>query len=386
MPDPLDRRRFLSQSAALVPLAAGGAAAAAPAPTDEPVPPLILRQHDPVNLEMPFASLDSFVTPIEHFYVRNHFAQPTVDAATWKLKVEGEVERPLELTLDELHKLPSQTATVTLECAGNGRVFLEKAHGVQWGQGAVSTAEWTGVPLAAVLKRAGIRAGAVEVVLEGADQGAFTDEPKTPGTIHYARSVPMATVRERGVLLAYRMNGQPLPRAHGSPMRALVPGWYGMAAVKWLTRILVVTRPFLGYFQTLNYSYFERTAGLPSMKAITAIEVKSAIARPTEGEVVPAGKPYTVHGAAWSGAGRIAKVEVSTDGGHSWSAAKLVGPEQPFAWRLWEFHWDAPATAGPAVLMARATDAQGRTQPMHRDPDRRAYMVSHVLPITVTLR
>jgi DMSO/TMAO reductase YedYZ molybdopterin-dependent catalytic subunit len=385
-----ERRAFLrAAAAAALPLAAGIAPGHlwAQAPGRPGVAGLIVREKEPANLEFPFSTLEGFRTPTERFYIRNHFAVPPLKAEEWRLKVEGAVERPLELGYEELRKLPSRTQVALLECAGNSRVFLTpRVRGVQWELGAVGTAEWTGVPLAGVLERAGVRSGAVEVVLEGADRGEIRDDPRSPGPIHFARSLPLAKAQKPEVLLAYQMNGAELTREHGFPLRAVVPGWYGMASVKWLTRLVVTDRPFLGYFQIFDYTYFERRHGLPALVPITDLEVKAAIARPAVHEVVPAGTTYRVHGAAWTADSAVSKVEVSTDRGRSWQAARLLGEPVAYAWRLWEYEWRTPASVGRQTVMARATDKRGRTQPMERDPDRRTYMISHVLPIEVEVR
>jgi DMSO/TMAO reductase YedYZ molybdopterin-dependent catalytic subunit len=170
-------------------------------------------------------------------------------------------------------------------------------------------------------------------------------------------------------------------------VRALVGGWYGMASVKWLTRIVVTETPYDGYWQTFDYSYFERRdGGLPTLKPLTAIQPKAQIARPVLGEIVPAGKAYTVRGAAWAGEAAVGKVEVSTNGGANWSVAKLTDDEKPFCWRTWEFEWAVPTTTGPAKLLARCTDAGGKGQPEKRDPDRRTYMINHLVPVEVQIR
>jgi DMSO/TMAO reductase YedYZ molybdopterin-dependent catalytic subunit len=379
-----DRRTFLRTTGlAALPLLAGRAALwgdTAPA-----APALIPRQKDPLNLESPFAALNSFLTPNDLFYVRNHYAMPTLDAREWRLKVSGAVERPLELTYAQLREMGTRTVPVTLECAGNGRLFLEpKTKGVQWQLGAVSTAEWTGVPLGAVLQRAGLRPGAVEVILEGADSGVPGNEPKPPEKVTFARSLPLAKALRPEVLLAHKMNGADLPKAHGFPVRGIVGGWYGMASVKWLTRLVVTDRPFLGYDQTADYAIWEKLDGLPTLTPIGGIAVKASIARPAAGEAVPAGKDYPVRGFAWAGEAEVAKVELSADGGKSWAAAKLLERPVPFCWRMWEYTWASPA-AGKHRLLARATDARGRTQPLTRDAGRRNYMVSHVVPVEVTV-
>jgi DMSO/TMAO reductase YedYZ molybdopterin-dependent catalytic subunit len=344
---------------------------------------MILRSREPEALEFPFATLDGFITPNDRFYVLSHFGTPRLDAQTWRLRVEGAVERPLELTYDDLTRMPSRRQVALLECSGNGRVFLlPKAPGVPWELGGVGNAEWAGVPLAAVLDRAGVKETAVEVILEGADRGERKEEPKSPGTIPFARSVSVAKAR-RDVLLAHKMNGVDLPPAHGYPVRAVVPGWHGVASVKWLTRVVVTDEPFLGYFQSLEYTYFERRHGLPGLVPVTEVQVKAQVARPGRGEVVPRDKDYRVHGAAWAGESLVTRVEVSTDGGRSWSDATLLGDPVRHAWRRWEYVWRALGQPGRRIVMARATDDGGRVQPMGRDPDRRGYMISHVLPVEV---
>lgn len=346
------------------------------------LPGLLIRQKNPDNLEYPFWSLDSFLIPNNQFFVRNHFDVPPLDSKTWRLKVEGVVEKPLEIAYDELLKMPAHTMPALMECSGNSRVFL-KTHqvGVRWELGAVGTAEWTGVRLSDLLELAGVKDGAIELVLEGADRGEIADPPPAShGVIHYARSLPLMKARQPEVLLAYKMNGQALPPAHGYPVRAIVAGWYGMASVKWLTRIVVTDKPFHGFFQTFQYSIWKQEFGLRALAPVTDIQVKAAIARPMSGEAIPAGKPYRVFGATWAGEADVAKVEVSTDGGQIWDAAKLIGAATPYCWRFWEYQWMKP-TAGKVTLMARATDSKRRVQPMERDDDLRDAVIYHVLPV-----
>ena len=221
----------------------------------------IVRSESPLNLEMPFSTVDSFITPTKSFYVRTHFPIPAIDRNAWWLHVEGEVEKPFAIDYEELMTLESVTIPATLECAGNNRNFLEpKVKGVQWRLGAVGTAEWTGVPLSVLLDRAILKSNACEVVLEGADGGMLEDPKSPPGELKFARSIPLEKAR-RDVLLAYKMNGEDLPPEHGFPVRAIVPGWYAMASVKWLQRIIVTDRPFTGYYQTLDYAYWQRRGG-----------------------------------------------------------------------------------------------------------------------------
>lgn len=376
----LHRRQFLASSAWL---GVGGTLghAADPSPAPLPFTGRVIRETTPENLEMPFGTLDQFVTPTNRFYVRSHFPVPALDPTTWRLRVEGAVSKPLTLTLADVQKLASRKLLATLECAGNGRVLLPKVRGLQWHLGAVGTAEWTGVPLVAVLDLAGVAANAVDVVLEGADSGPVAGDFPSPGPVTYARSVPLAKAQRPETLLAWAMNGQPLLPAHGAPLRAVVGGWYGMAAVKWLTRVVVTTTPFAGFWQTVDYSYFARPQGVPTLQPITQMLVKSAVARPYPGEVIPPNTRYRLHGAAWTGAERITQVDLSFDAGTTWQPATLADRSEPHAWRLWHFDWTSPAQAQPLSVMSRATDSAGHSQPATRDPDRRTYMINHHAPI-----
>jgi DMSO/TMAO reductase YedYZ molybdopterin-dependent catalytic subunit len=346
----------------------------------------IVRGEDPLNLEMPFSTLKDFITPTRSFYVRTHFPIPNIDKSNWRLRVEGEVEKPFEINYDELLKLESRTMAVTLECAGNNRIFLEpKVKGVQWELGAVGNAEWAGVPLSILLDRARIRSSAREVILEGADGGTLEDLKSPTGKLRFARSIALIKARN-DVLLAYNMNGGELPPQHGFPLRAIVPGWYAMASIKWLQRIIVTDRPFNGYYQTLDYAYWERRGELAELVPLSEMQIKAEIARPAQNEIVPAKSTVRVHGAAWTGESEIAKVELSTDAGATWNEARLIGEPKPNAWRLWEFEWRTPAKPGKHTLFARATDSLGRSQPAERDSDRGTYMINHLLPIEVEVR
>lgn len=385
-PPRISRRSIIAGAAAL-PFAYQamqlGSQAVAASQSDE----LIIREREPQNLESDFAALDSFITPNDKFYVRNHFPVPQLDAKSWRLKIEGSVQKPLELSYDELIGLPSETRPVTLECAGNGRVLLvPKADGAQWQFGAVGNAEWTGVPLAALLERAGVDPKTVDIVLEGADSGEVSKPSKPAKPFHFARSVPLEIAKTGGILLAYKMNGQPLPESHGFPLRAIVPGWFGMASVKWLSRIIATKQPYHGFFQTVDYAYWQHHDGNPVRVPLSEQQVKAQIARPTFAEVVPKGTKYRIFGAAWAGPASIAKVEVSTDDGKSFSPAKLLGEPVKHAWRLWEFSWNVPDAPGKVLLKVRATDDKGNSQPLERDKDRENYMINHVIPIEVHVR
>ncbi|MCI0700876.1 MAG: sulfite oxidase [Planctomycetia bacterium] len=373
----LSRRELLCAAplaAAAVPLFASAVAADS----------LIVRMQEPRNLETPLGDLLKGGT--EKFYVRSHFAVPSVDLKTFKLTVEGHVENKLELTLDDLKKMETVTREIVLECAGNGRVFLvPQVKGLQWGHGAVGIAKWTGVRLGAILERAKVKAGAVDVVLLGADKGTIAD-PATPGAINFDRGIPLAKAKKDETLIVWNMNDEALTAAHGAPLRAIVGGWYGMAAVKWLTRIVVLDRPHNSFWQTFDYSIWIRdAAGLPQLAPVTAIQPKALIISLATGDAVDAGKGIIVSGKAWAGENRVAKVEFSPDGGKSWIGAAIRDEKQDFGWRTWSLVW-TPAAKGPAKLLARCIDDKGNTQPDKRDPDRRSYMINHLIPTEVTVK
>ena len=324
-------RRDAIKATALAALATRAVAQDAPR-----APGLTVRMAEPQNLESAFGDLNSVVTPNEQFFIRSHFAVPKVDPKSYRLMVEGAVENPLELTLEDIQAMPSVTMPLTLECAGNGRVFLVPAsRGLQWQFGAVGNAEWTGVPLAAILEKAKAKASAVEVILVGADKGMIAGDHPSPGAIAFDRSIAIEKAKKPEVILAYKQNGEALSASHGFPLRAVIGGWYGMASVKWLSRIIVTEKPYDGFWQTFDYATYERRdGGLASLVPITAMLPKAQIARPLIGEVVPAGKAYTVRGSAWAGEAAVGKVEVSLDGGKTWIEAKLVGEAKPFCWQM----------------------------------------------------
>lgn len=388
----INRRAFVG---GIIPvLAAASVPAWAAKPLQEPAakargafPGMITREKEPVNLEFPFPTLDGRITPNNQFYIRGHFHIPELDASAWRLTIGGEVKQEVTFTYEDLRRMPSKKVMATLECAGNGRARLApKVKGLLWEQGAVNNAEWTGVPLSVLLDKAGIKPGTIEIILEGADKGEVTEEPKSPGEIHFARSMPLSKARQAEVIIAYQMNGKDLTAEHGYPVRAIIPGWYGMASVKWLTRIIATAVPFEGYWQTLEYAYWKRKDGQPTLTPVTEMQIKAEIARPALREAVPAGKPYRVYGAAWCGESEVAKVEISTDEGKSWQQAKMLDQPLAFTWRLWEFNWQVPTQAGKQKLIARATDKKGNTQPMEHDKDRRTYMVNKMAPLEVEVQ
>jgi DMSO/TMAO reductase YedYZ molybdopterin-dependent catalytic subunit len=345
---------------------------------------MIVREKEPLALESPLCAMRSFLTPNELFYVRNHFLTPKLDVESYELRIDGAVAHPLTIRYDEVRGMPSHRRTVTLECAGNSRVFLlPQEHGVQWGLGAVGNAEWTGVPLDYLLRRAEVLEGALEVVLEGGDRGQPTNSPAPCGSLKFARSLPISAAREQGVMLAYQMNGSDLPVEHGFPIRAIVPGHYAMASVKWLTHIRVVRQPFQGYWQTTEYAYWEGSEGSAVRRPLGSMMVKAVITQPRVHEVLAANTLYRITGVAWTGESDITGVEVTADGGESWHAACLVDPVLRYAWRRWEYKWSTPAEPGQYRLFARARDGAGAIQPDKHDRNLGSYGVHHILPIDV---
>lgn len=323
------------------------------------------------------------VTPAGLHYLLNHFDVPYVpDAAVWRLHVGGKVSTPLTLTLNDILGLPQKTLRVTLECAGSGRAgVVPRWPSMPWQHTAVGTSEWTGTPLRNVLERAGLAADIVDVSFTGADRGF------DKGHEHeYGRSLKPEMAMHEDVMLVYAMNGQPLLPQHGFPLRLIVPGWYGMASVKWLHRIEALTAPYDGYEQVQSYIY--KTSASDPGVPVTCMRVKSLMVPPgmpdwyTRNRLVDSG-PVMVHGRAWSGNGTaIAKVELGVDG--AWSEAQLDPPAAKYAWRGWQFEW--AATPGEHILACRATDANGEIQPLEPQFDRGGFGNNAIQKVEVTVR
>jgi DMSO/TMAO reductase YedYZ molybdopterin-dependent catalytic subunit len=325
--------------------------------------PRIVVTTDPENSEFPFADLRSWLTPEPQFYVRSHFPVPAA-ARSWSVSVGGK-----RLALAELAALPQRNVVATLECAGNNRAYLDPpAAGVPWRLGAVSNGEWSGPSLADVLAAAGAREAA-HVHLTGADRGDFQGRE-----IAFARSVPRDKALHPDTIVALRLNGAPLTPPHGAPARAVVPGWYGMASVKWLAAIDPRDEPSDNPFMVDDYTRRTPDGG---KEPLEWMEPKAQIARPAEHAVVPAGE-VLVEGAAWSGRAPVARVELSADGGATWHAAALDDPESRWAWRRWRWTWRA--APGRHALMARAVDAEGNTQPAVPDHSSPGYVNHWVRP------
>jgi len=314
------------------------------------------------NHSMPLEALRYPITPIGLHYLLIHFDIPLIDAADYELVIGGHVRRTLRLSLDDLKSWPAQTRAVTLECAGNGRARTSPRPLSQpWLGEAVGTAEWTGLSLAGLLHEAGLRDGAVDVVFTGLDRGVQGGVDQL-----YERSLSIADASREEVLLAYAINGQPLPPQHGFPLRLVVPGWYGMTSVKWLRSITVLDRAFEGYQQASAYHFrtIEGDRGAP----VTRMLPRALMVPPGVPDFMSRTRfvelsPQSIEGRAWSGLGAIAAVEFSSDGGATWSQAELDDEISPYAWRGWRCSWDA-TEPGEYELCARATDAAGNAQPV----------------------
>ncbi len=330
--------------------------------------PIELSQQ-PMDHEMPVEGFVDEITPTEDFFVRCHTYTPQVKLADWTLKIDGLVERPQSFTLADLKKMPRTELVSVLECAGNGRSFYEPhMSGAQWKFGGVGNARWAGVRLKDVLAKAGLKPGATQLLLDGADVplGKMPD---------FQRTVEVKKALDPDTLLAWEMNGQPLTPEHGFPLRVIAPGWAGDSWVKWLQHIEVLDHDFDGFWMKTAYRHPSHSVApgtavdAKDMIPVTDLNVKSVIATPGSW-VKPGAVP--VVGVAWSNGAAISKVEISDDAGKSWRLAKLTGKETKYGFRKFSFAWDAPE--GKHTLVAKATDSAGRVQPMQEDWNPSGYL------------
>ena len=323
--------------------------------------PLILHNDRPEDLETPVRYLNTWVTPVDAFFVRQHLPRPVaIDPAAYRLTLNGMVAKPSEITLTDLQKLPQHTVPATLECTGNGRAFFTpKLPGIQWARGAVGNAEWSGPRLSDVLKLAGVNTGAKFLETDGADTGVS----QTPD---FVRCMPMEKAMHPATLLALKMNGE-TPDIHGFPARLIVPGWDGTSWVKWVVRLTPVAQQSAGFFMNPGYRYpkYNLPPGTPArpaeLEVIESMPVKSTLTWPEDNSKVALG-PLAIRGFAWAGENAIERVEISTDGGAKWQNTQLSMPKLPFAWRLFTLSW-TPAIPGYYTILSRATDTAGRVQP-----------------------
>lgn len=380
------------------PSAARAQAAAAPAgasagPIVKPLPPELFIVHGS-NAEMRWEAMrgQGLLTPADRFFVRNHVSTPLIDARTWRLKLWGTglhgsptEDRPVEFTYEDLLGMRSETLTASVECTGNGRGFFTSQQGQQvsgtpWKLGAVGVARWRGVPLATVLERAGLTRRAVDVLPRGLDPD-YTDGGENLGRVR--RPLPVSKAL-KDVLLAYEMNGKPLPPDHGFPVRLVVPSWVGIASIKWLGDIQVADHPLFSPWNTRYYRLFGPDYPEEGSAPLTRMNVKSAFELAWDA-TLKGGRTHVLHGRSWSGNGRVRRVEVSLDGGATWRDARLHGPAPARAWVRWELPWRPPGP-GRYELLARATDETGAVQLATAPYNTLGYLFGAVVrhPVTVT--
>ncbi|MBU0680772.1 MAG: sulfite oxidase [Proteobacteria bacterium] len=311
----------------------------------------------PRNAETPAEHLRSWITANEHFFDRNQGEIPTepIALANWELTISGEVEKPLSVAFADILKMPKAIVANTMECSGNSRSLLtEKAAGNPWTIGGVGNAVWGGVWLRNLLEQAGLKGSARYVAFEGYEQA------KTK----FVRSIPLDKALD-STLLAYEMNGEPLPLKHGYPLRALALGWTGANCVKWLSQIMVLEQPNKGFFMDNVYRVFQKGMEPSSGPAVTSLKLKSIITQPLPGDTLAKGH-VVVLGAAYGGEKGVERIEVSVDGGKTWAPAEFIGPREPYAWHQWQYLWEV-SESGTYQIMSRASDTNGEQQPMDAD-------------------
>ena len=336
---------------------------------------------NPLVAETPESALLYSITPNPLYFQRNHFPLPSIPNSSlddWNIVLDGSSDINDQINLKDLKALPKTTLSVTTECAGNNRLDVSPpVSGNQFESGAVSSAYWTGTPLSAVLTKMNLSSDVVEILFEGADDGI-----PEPGQVKqtYQRSLPLDVAFHPDTILAYEMNGEEIPFEHGAPVRLIVPGWYGMASVKWITRITALETNFSGYFQTYKY-----VAKYPDGRSrfVTKMKLKSMITYPAVGKMVTS-ESIPLKGFAWSGESRIDKVEVSTDSGYTWKLASLSESNSRYLWSQWQFDWDNPLK-GHHTIVCRATDSLGNLQPMQSEWNEFGYEVNSANSICIEI-
>ena len=400
----ISRRSLMRLSAALgvgaaVPGLAGlaGPAVASAAEVDpnapivKPLPPELFTVFG-TNAEMRWSAMrdQGYLVPIDRFFVRNHTRTPLIDADTWRLRLYGNglrgrptADAPYELTYRQLRRLPSETFTAAVECAGNGRSFYttqqgQTVSGTAWRLGAVGVARWRGVRLSTVLQRAGLTRSAVDVLPIGLDPN-FVSGGVDLGPVR--RPLPVRKAIQ-DVLLAYEMNGEPLPADHGHPVRLIVPEWIGISSIKWVGAIEVADEPLFSPWNTQFYRLFG--PDYPADGELINRQVAKSAFELDWDSTLPAGRRTTLQGRSWSPGARIARVEVSTDGGQRWKRARLTHARPDAAWQRWTIDW-RPERPGTYQLLARATDSRGVTQPDVNPYNTLGYLFGAVVrhPVTV---
>ena len=336
----------------------------------------------PIVCETPLDIFSEDTIPNEDFFVRNHFPHPEVDTNKWRLSISGLVGQEKTYTYQELLDLPTTTISTTVECAGNGRASVQPPpEGLLWNNGGVGSAVWSGVSVKSILEDVGLSSNAAEILFLGMD---FGQEGQNSAEANYGMSIPVEKALDPDTILATKMNGEVLPPAHGYPIRCVVPGWYGMAQVKWVNEIRVLDKPHDGFHQKDYYVFVKPGVddGLDKER-VSYMRVKSLISSLRRGQTLNRGT-HVIQGTAWSGKGNITKVEISTDGGRNWDVADVSPSTSTYEWHKWQYNWNA-VEKGWFVVMVRATDETGDVQPQHFEWNFRGFANNsiHSLPIII---
>jgi sulfite dehydrogenase len=393
-----DRRQFLRFAAAGAVALPVGCNRRPTRVADVPPPDALMRfpgkvlmrtlNDRPPCLEAPWSAFRTDITPNDQFYVRWHLQViPTsIDIRTWRLKVGGHVDRPVELSLDDLKSMEKTSVVAVNQCSGNSRgLFEPRVPGGQWNNGAMGNAKWTGVRLKDVLDKAGIKAGAVDVSFAGLDRGGLPTVPD------FVKSLPVDEARRSQLVLAYEMNDEPLPLLHGFPLRLVLPGWYATYWVKALSEIMVLPKAFVGFWMAPAYripttpNAVETPTELAKVTVpINKMNVRSFFTTPDPDARLPAGKSVNLDGIAFDGGSGIKSVDVSADGGKTWLAATLGEDLGPYSFRRWKLAW-TPTVSGRVRLMVRATSNAGETQPAVAGWNRSGYMRNVIEELSIVV-
>jgi sulfite oxidase len=343
-------------------------------------PYLTTRGLTPENQETPIHFLRQQIIPKQYFYIRNHFPYPSLTKDAFTLSISGEVEKPIKIHYDDIIKMPSRRVILPLECSGNKRsYFRPRTYGEQWEDGAISQGEWTGVSLSHLLSMAGVKKSAVEVMFEAYD---FGKKPGYDKVFNFERSLPIPKALHDDTIVAYQFNREPITFKHGYPLRLIVPQWYAMASVKWLKSISVIPHKFQGPFQTDDYVYYPHKKSGANKRPVTTINVSSLIQHPLNYQILDRGT-HNIDGIAWTGEGKILKIEVSTNEGKTWEEAKFHDEKiHPYSWVLWNYKWNVQKK-GSYTIMSRAYDSSGRIQPFEAEWNRKGYGYNAVYTIKV---
>jgi len=350
--------------------------------------PLNVLKNSPLNGEALLSNLQSDLTSEPAFYVRNHFDTPTIELASWRLQLELDGKIRKSFSYSELSSMPKHTVPATLECAGNGRKnFGQQVEGeIDWGDCAVGTASWSGVSIMDLVRAANLHRDDLDKIREllfvGAD-GSSEDSVSLESKLRFVRSLPVGKAMDRDTIIALEMNGHPLTRNHGFPARVIVPGWYAMASVKWLSRVILSTNKtnFHGHFNATKYVYEFDLSSKTLKEPITELKVKSLITFPEDGQTIPFGKKIEILGKAWSGFGKIVRVEVDTGG---WKNALVQDDNGEYAWKTWRLVW-TPEKRGRVTLKVRAMDNKGNAQPESAQRNRYLYGYNAIQKIHVNV-